>query len=62
MTESALSRLQPDEICTIVMCDGTKRDGAWSPRDNGFHFCDGKGEGFTAHKDVYEWWPASVKF
>ena len=62
MTNSALSRLQDGEICTVVMQDGAKRDGAWSARDNGFHFCDGKGEGFVSQRDVHEWWPASVKF
>jgi|GEM_PF-2180600 len=62
MTESALSRLKPDEICTIVMQDGMRRDAAWNPSERRFFFCDGLGEGSASHADVYEWWPASVRF
>jgi hypothetical protein len=60
MTESALSLLQPDEICVIVMQDGTKREAAWNAGE--WLFCDGKGEGSVHHSMVREWWPASVKF
>jgi hypothetical protein len=62
MMTDALSRLQPEEICTIVLHDGTKRDAAWSPNDHRFAFCDGLGEGSVSHDEVYEWWPASVRF
>lgn len=62
MPDSALDRLAPDEICTIVLSDGTQRDAAWSPWNRGWSFCDGKGSGFIALAEVAEWWPASVAF
>jgi len=62
MTQSALSRLQPGELCIVVLQDGTQREGAWSPDDRSFTFTDGKGSGTVPACDVYEWWPASVRF
>lgn len=62
MTGSALSNLKAQEICTIVLHDGTQRDAAWSPTDRRFVFCDGLRDGSVSHADVYEWWPASVRF
>lgn len=60
--DSALHRLQPGEICTIVLHDGTRRDAAWNPEDKLFRYCDGKGDGEANLGEVYEWWPAGVRF
>lgn len=60
--ESALSLLRNDELCIVVLHDGTQRECAWTPADQSFTFVDGKGPGFVLASDVYEWWPASVKF
>jgi hypothetical protein len=62
MQQSALSLLQPDELCIVVLHDGSQREGAWTPVDQSFTFVDGKGAGYVLASDVYEWWPASVRF
>ncbi|OGB26492.1 MAG: hypothetical protein A3I66_21425 [Burkholderiales bacterium RIFCSPLOWO2_02_FULL_57_36] len=59
-TETALSRLHADEICEIVLPDGTTRHASWDPLNRSFHFCDGLGVGVASHDDVKEWMPASV--
>ena len=59
---SAFSLLQPSELCIVVLHDGSQREGAWSPDDQSFAFVDGNGPGFVLACDVYEWWPAGVRF
>lgn len=55
--DSALHRLQPGEMCIVVLHDGTQRAAVW--RDGRFHFTDAP-PGSIAAAEVYEWWPASV--
>ena len=61
-TETAISRLQADEICEIVLKDGTTRHASWNPLNRAFHFCDGVESGYVSHDDVKEWMPGSVPF
>lgn len=62
MTDSALSLLQPDEICVIVLHDGKEREATWSPEDKCFHYWPPADEDPVPHAEVCEWWSASVKF
>jgi hypothetical protein len=62
MDQSALSHLRPGELCIVVLHDGSQREGSWNPEGQRFDFSDGKGDGFVLAADVYEWWPASVRF
>jgi hypothetical protein len=60
--ESALDRLRDDEICDLMLKNGTRREGCWSVWNRGFYFCDGKGTEFIHLSEVDEWWPASAAF
>lgn len=60
--DSALSKLQHDELCTVLLRDGTQRGAKWSAKNYMFYFADGKGPGSVWPDDLEEWWPASVKF
>jgi hypothetical protein len=62
MALSALSLLRPSELCIVVLHDSSHREGAWNPEGQRFDFSDGKSDGFVLASDVYEWWPASVRF
>jgi len=62
MTDSALSRLRHGEICVVVLQDGSKREATWSTRNKGFYLRPPGEVRFVPHAEVYEWWPASVKF
>jgi hypothetical protein len=62
INQSDLALLREGDICTIVLHNGSQRDAAWHPLDKTFHFLDGLGEGFVTAAEVYEWWPAGVKF
>jgi len=61
MTASALSLLQPNEVCTIFLTNGTTRQGKWNPLNRGFHLCDAKGVGFVSKDYVEEWIPESMR-
>jgi hypothetical protein len=62
MEPSALSRLQPNELCIVVLHDGSQREGVWNPESRRFDFSDGRDASFVLASDVYEWWPAGVRF
>jgi hypothetical protein len=62
MTGTALSLLTPGEICSLVLNNGQRREGAWNPNLLGFYFCDEKTNGIAFLPDIVEWWPASAKF
>ena len=54
--------LQNDAIYTLALQDGTKRDAAWESDERRFRLCDGMGDGYVQPDEVYEWWPAGVRF
>jgi hypothetical protein len=62
MSDSALDLLQRDEICVVVLHDGTKREATWSPHNRGFYLRPPGEVRFVPHAEVFEWWPAAVKF
>ena len=59
MTDSALSRLKPDEICVVVV-DGIEHEAIWKPEKEIFQLRYQFGQ--IPADLVEEWWPASVKF
>ncbi len=61
MSDSALTRLHHEELCVIVLQDGRQFDAKWSANNRGFYYRDG-GTRFISAAEVYEWWPASVRF
>ena len=62
MTNDALSRLQPGEICIVVLHDHTQREATWSPNNKGFYLRPPGEVRFVPAAEVYEWWPAGVRF
>jgi hypothetical protein len=61
MTGNAFSLLAPGEICSLVLNDGQRREGAWNPNLPGFDFCDKQPAGIAFLSDIDEWWPDSQK-
>lgn len=62
MTDSALSRLRHEELCIIVLHDHSQHEATWSANNKGFYFKDGGEVRFVPAAEVYEWWPAGVRF
>lgn len=59
--ESALHRLKHGELCIVVLHDSTQREAEWNPDNARFYFTSAP-PGSVSAAEVYEWWPASVKF
>lgn len=60
MTDSVFRQLTKDEKYIVVMQDGVKRVGSWSPNEGGFHFSDGMEPAFIPLVEAYEWWPCQL--
>lgn len=60
--DSALHRLAHEELCFIVLHDGRRYEAIWSANNKGFYYRDGGQPHFVSHDEIYEWWPASVRF
>lgn len=59
--QSALSRIQHDELCEVVS-NGKTREARWHRTTRLFFFTDGNRPVFCTVSDAQEWWPAGVKF
>lgn len=58
--ESALHRLHHGELCIVVLQDGTQRDAEWHKWNEWFSFTSAPAG--NVKPEVYEWWPAGVRF
>lgn len=56
---SALDLLQHDELCVVILKDGTQREATWS-KNNRCFYGHGSGEpGPIDHDKIEEWVPAA---
>jgi len=60
VTNSALSRLGPDELCIVVLKNGQRRQAVWVPALKYFRFRD-EPPGTADPHEVDEWWPMAFK-
>lgn len=59
MVSDALSLLETDEICVVLLRDGQRRNAFWLAEQRCFVFCDGA-LGYVLLEHVDEWWPESM--
>jgi hypothetical protein len=59
--DSALHRLQHEELCVITV-DGKEYEATWSANNYRFYFRGDFGVSSVGHANVESWRPAGVKF
>lgn len=57
LNDGALARLKRDEICIVVLPDGSQREATWSPHNRRFFFTSAPA-GSVSLDEIEEWWPA----